>query len=77
MERPLIWPWGTFVGFGALSFLLTSSIALGSKKLKWDGGETPSATPEAGPLTSRIRQALVDVQFGRADDTFGWMHKVV
>jgi PAS domain-containing protein len=29
MERPLIWPWGTFVGFGALSFLLTSSISLG------------------------------------------------
>lgn len=28
MERPLIWPWGTFVGFGALSFLLTSSMSL-------------------------------------------------
>ncbi len=27
-------------------------------------------------LTMQIRQALVDVQFGRAEDTFGWMHRV-
>jgi len=24
----------------------------------------------------RIRQALVDVQLGRAEDTFGWMHRI-
>ena len=23
----------------------------------------------------QIRQALVDIQYGRADDTFGWMHR--
>jgi branched-chain amino acid aminotransferase len=23
-----------------------------------------------------IRQDLVDIQYGRADDAFGWMHKV-
>ncbi len=23
----------------------------------------------------QIRQALVDIQYGRADDTFGWMHQ--
>jgi len=22
------------------------------------------------------RQALVDIQYGRADDTFGWLHQV-
>jgi branched-chain amino acid aminotransferase len=27
-------------------------------------------------LTMQIRQALVDIQYGRADDTFGWMHRV-
>ena len=26
---------------------------------------------------SDVRKALVDIQFGRADDTFGWMHRVV
>ena len=34
-------------------------------------------TSPAGELTMQIRQALVDIQYGRADDTFGWMHKVV
>jgi branched-chain amino acid aminotransferase len=24
----------------------------------------------------KIRQALVDIQYGRAEDTFGWMHKI-
>jgi branched-chain amino acid aminotransferase len=43
--------------------------------LKWAGGEVQGST-EAGPLTMQIRQSLVDIQYGRADDTFGWMHKV-
>ena len=33
-------------------------------------------TREAGPLTMEIRQDLVDIQYGRAEDTFGWMHRV-
>jgi branched-chain amino acid aminotransferase len=44
--------------------------------LRWAGGEVGGAT-EAGELTMQIRQTLVDIQYGRADDTFGWMHKVV
>jgi len=44
--------------------------------LKWNGGEASGST-EAGALTMQIRQALVDIQYGRADDTFGWMHKVL
>jgi branched-chain amino acid aminotransferase len=55
----------------------TAAVVTPVGSLKWEGGETPSPTLEAGPLTSRIRQALVDVQYGRADDTFGWMHRVV
>jgi branched-chain amino acid aminotransferase len=23
-----------------------------------------------------MRQALVDIQYGRADDAFGWMHRI-
>ena len=37
----------------------------------------PIAAPSSTELTLRIRQELVDIQFGRADDTFGWMHRVV
>jgi branched-chain amino acid aminotransferase len=43
--------------------------------LKWEGGEVQGST-EAGPLTLEIREALVDIQYGRAEDTFGWMHRV-
>jgi branched-chain amino acid aminotransferase len=46
--------------------------------LKWEGGEvTGTATDDAGPLTLEIREALVDIQYGRDDDHFGWMHNVV
>ena len=32
---------------------------------------------DGGPLTLEIRQDLVDIQYGRADDAFGWMHRVL
>jgi branched-chain amino acid aminotransferase len=32
---------------------------------------------DAGPVTKDIRRALVDIQYGRAEDTFGWMHRVL
>ena len=34
------------------------------------------APTEHRPVTMQIRQALVDIQYGRAEDTFGWMHRV-
>ena len=40
-----------------------------------DGGVTPA--PASTELTMQIREALVDIQFGRAEDTYGWMHRVV
>ena len=42
-----------------------------------DGEIDCSVDGEAGPATSAIRQALVDIQYGRAEDTFGWMHRLV
>ncbi|SDU80132.1 branched-chain amino acid aminotransferase [Jiangella alkaliphila] len=45
-------------------------------RLAWDGGELSMGT-EPGPVTSEIRSALLDVQYGRADDPHGWMHRVV
>jgi len=53
----------------------TAAVVTPVGSLKWDGGEAPA--PRSTDLTLRIRQALVDVQFGRAEDTFGWMHRVV
>ena len=30
----------------------------------------------AGEVTMTLRDRLLDIQYGRADDTFGWMHRV-
>ena len=44
--------------------------------LKWSGGEVgdPDTT---GPVTQQVRKHLVDIQYGRTDDTFRWMHRVL
>jgi branched-chain amino acid aminotransferase len=54
----------------------TAAVVTPVGTLKWAGGEVVGSA-EAGPLTTEIRQALVDIQYGRADDAFGWMHRVV
>jgi branched-chain amino acid aminotransferase len=53
----------------------TAAVVTPVGSLKWRDGETPEVA-EAGELTMRVRQALVDIQYGRAEDTFGWMHRV-
>ncbi len=52
----------------------TAAVVTPVGALKWHGGEAPA--PASTDLTMRVRQALVDVQYGRAEDTFGWMHRV-
>jgi len=54
----------------------TAAVVTPVGSLEWDGGATPEVA-EAGPVTMAMRGALVDIQYGRADDTFGWMHRVV
>ncbi|MEJ7832292.1 MAG: branched-chain amino acid aminotransferase [Nocardioides sp.] len=53
----------------------TAAVVTPVGALKWAGGETPA--PASTDLTMRVRQALVDIQYGRAEDTFGWMHRIV
>jgi branched-chain amino acid aminotransferase len=52
----------------------TAAVVTPVGSLKWDGGEAPA--PASTDLTMRIRKELVDILLGRADDTFGWMHRV-
>jgi len=45
--------------------------------LRWPDGEAQfddGAT--TGRVTSSVRTALLDIQYGRAEDRYGWMHKV-
>jgi branched-chain amino acid aminotransferase len=56
----------------------TAAVVTPIGRLAWRGGEVDSDSGrDAGPVTARIRQALVDIQYGRADDAFGWMHRVL
>jgi branched-chain amino acid aminotransferase len=53
----------------------TAAVVTPVGALKSAAGDVPA--PASTDLTMRIRKDLVDVQFGRAEDTFGWMHRVV
>jgi branched-chain amino acid aminotransferase len=53
----------------------TAAVITPVGSLRWDGGQTPEVA-EAGEVTMAVRRALVDIQYGRADDTFGWMHRI-
>ncbi|HET8958259.1 MAG TPA: branched-chain amino acid aminotransferase [Microcella sp.] len=54
----------------------TAAVVTPIGMLKGDGFEigSPDATP--GALTMELRQALTDIQYGRADDPHGWMHRL-
>lgn len=52
----------------------TAAVVTPVGSLKYAGGET--AAPASQDLTMRIREALVGVQLGRVEDTFGWMRKI-
>ena len=53
----------------------TAAVVTPVGRLKWRGGEVGGES--TGPVTSKVRSALVDIQYGRAEDAFGWMHRVV
>jgi branched-chain amino acid aminotransferase len=53
----------------------TAAVVTPVGSLKSAAGDVPA--PASTELTMGVRQALVDLQFGRSEDTFGWMHRVV
>jgi len=68
---------------GVLSGEITEVFACGTAavvtpvgRLVWDGGEVGSVDAETGPVTARIRQALIDIQYGRVPDTHHWMRRL-
>ena len=47
-------------------------------ELRWAGGSAPSTGGEGGgEITRTIRQSLLDIQYGVAEDTRGWMTRLV
>jgi branched-chain amino acid aminotransferase len=45
--------------------------------LRWPGGEAVAGGGEAGAVTMKLRKALMDLQYGRVEDTHGWVRRVV
>jgi branched-chain amino acid aminotransferase len=54
----------------------TAAVVTPVGKLRWRGGEAGNGDA-IGPVTQQVRQALVDLQYGRTEDTFGWMHQIL
>jgi branched-chain amino acid aminotransferase len=54
----------------------TAAVVTPVGTLQWRGGEVGGGE-DIGPVTQQVRRALVDIQYGRAEDTFGWMHRVL
>ena len=44
--------------------------------LRWPGGEAVAGDGEPGPVTMKLRSALLDLQYGVAEDPHGWLHPI-
>ena len=53
----------------------TAAVVTPLGRLGWDGGEVALAGAP-GPVTSTLRTALLDIQYGRAADEHGWMRRL-
>ena len=52
----------------------TAAVITSVGELRWDGGAV--TMPTATPVADELRAALVDIQWGGADDVHGWLHPV-
>jgi branched-chain amino acid aminotransferase len=79
IERPVsIEEWKAGIVNGDIKEIFacgTAAVITPVGKLVWDGGSVGDGS--VGEITTKLRTALMDVQFGRAPDTHGWMHKLV
>jgi branched-chain amino acid aminotransferase len=55
----------------------TAAVITPVGRLVWEDGEVGDPEAPTGPVTSQIRRSLVDVQYGRAEDTHNWMRRLV
>lgn len=71
--------WRTGVTDGSIKEVFacgTAAVVTPVGKLKWADGEVAFGSNEAGQVTTEIRSALVDIQYGRAADSHGWMTQI-
>ncbi|MDE0572695.1 branched-chain amino acid aminotransferase [Demequina sp. B12] len=54
----------------------TAAVVTPVGRLASESFDVTVGTGDAGSVTMAIRERLTDVQYGRADDVYGWMHRV-
>jgi branched-chain amino acid aminotransferase len=55
----------------------TAAVVTPVGELRWEGGSAPSTAGEqGGEVTRAIRERLLDIQYGRVEDTHGWMTRL-
>ncbi len=55
----------------------TAAVVTPVGELRWEGGSAPSTAGDAGgAVTNAIRSALLDIQYGRVEDTHGWLTRL-
>ncbi|NED97959.1 branched-chain amino acid aminotransferase [Phytoactinopolyspora alkaliphila] len=79
-ERPVsIDEWRDGVASGEITEVFacgTAAVVTPLGRLAWNGGELHMGD-EPGPVTQEIRTALLDLQYGRAEDKHAWMRRLV
>ena len=56
----------------------TAAVVTPVGELRWEGGSVPSTAGEGGgEVTRAIRERLLDIQYGRVEDTHGWLTRLV
>ena len=55
----------------------TAAVVTPVGRLVTSDGDVVAGGGAAGPVTQAIRTALIDVQYGRAKDAHGWLHRLL
>lgn len=78
VERPIsVDEWRAGVSSGAITEVFacgTAAVITPVGKLVWEGGAV--GDEQMGETTLRLRNALLDIQYGRAPDPHGWMTRL-
>jgi len=55
----------------------TAAVITPIAALRWPGGEAVAGDGSPGRVTTELRTALLDIQYGRRPDDHGWLRRVV
>jgi branched-chain amino acid aminotransferase len=78
-DRVDIADWRSGVASGRITEVFacgTAAVITPVGRLVEPGAEHVTGDGGTGEVTGRIRSALLDVQYGRAEDTHGWLHRL-